>query len=249
MARTKIYFASDFHLGAPNAEISAQREQKIIAWLNSISEDVEELFLVGDIFDFWFEYNHVIPKGYIRFLGKLADLRAKNVPIHIFTGNHDLWLGDYLEKELGIKIYYAPLQIQRNGKSFFIGHGDGLGPGDKNYKRLKKIFTNPLCKWLFKWLHPDIGIGFASFLSRSSRAKQTAKETFVSKEDEWLYAYCERKIKEFPKTDYFIFGHRHLPLDITLENNYTRYINLGEWLSSYTYAVFDGQELSLLSYK
>ena len=248
MARTKIYFASDFHLGAPNEAVSAARERKIIAWLDSISDDVAELYLVGDIFDFWFEYKHAVPKGFIRFLGKLALLRDAGVAIHIFIGNHDLWLGDYLTKELGIIVHYEPLQIERNGQYFFIAHGDGLGPGDKNYKCMKRIFTNPLCKWLFKWLHPDLGIGLASFLSRRSRAQQSNTETFLGKENEWLYLYSNRKVKSLPHINYFIFGHRHLPLDLVLENESSRYINLGEWLHSYTYGVFDGQEMKLLTY-
>ncbi len=245
-----IYFASDFHLGAPTLEQSQAREKRILAWLEHIEADMTELFLVGDVFDFWFEYTSVVPKGFLRLLGKLADLRAKGKIIHFFTGNHDIWMFSYLQEELGIATYHAPIQIERGGKHFFIAHGDGLGPDDKGYKRLKKIFRNPFCQWLFKWLHPDIGTRLAAYLSRKSRAAQShSPEKFLGKDKEWLYLYSERKSAQIPQIDYFIFGHRHLPLDMPLNNGRSRYLNLGEWLNYDTYAVFDGQELHLREWK
>lgn len=241
----KIYFASDFHLGAPNYTASRERERLVVQWLDAIKEDAQAIYLVGDVFDFWFDYKTVVPRGYIRLLGKLAELREAGIAIYLFTGNHDLWYNDYFPTELDIPVYKAPIQIDINGKHFFVGHGDGLGPHDTGYKLMKKVFTNPLCKWLFRWLHPDLGVSLASFLSRRSRASQGYEETFVKPEDEWLYLYANRKLKALPHTNYFVFGHRHLPLDLTLDNGTSRYINLGEWFKAKTYAVFDGEELSL----
>ncbi len=240
-----IYFASDFHLGAPTWEASRERELKILRWLDSVAPTMQELFLVGDIFDFWYEYKSVIPKGYIQFLGKLAELRRAGIPIHFFTGNHDMWMFDYFTQELQIPIYQNSIQIERNGKQFFIGHGDGLGPADYGYKRLKWIFRNPLCQWLFGWLHPDIGTRLASYLSRRSRAAQVEPERFLGNDREWLVQYANRKLDLLPQTDYFVFGHRHLPLDVELKNGSSRYVNLGDWLSFFSYAVFDGEELHL----
>ncbi|MCH2044965.1 MAG: UDP-2,3-diacylglucosamine diphosphatase [Saprospiraceae bacterium] len=242
----KIYFASDFHLGIPNLTQSHLREAKIVRWLTSIQDHAERIFLVGDIFDFWFEYKTVVPKGYLRLLGKLAELRSKGIAIDYFTGNHDIWMFEYLDKELGIKIHRKPLYTTLKGKKFLIGHGDGLGPKDKGYKFLKKyIFNNRLCQWLFRWFHPDLGIRLALFFSQKSRNAQKDPEVFKGEEDEWLLAYAKRKVDQDPGLDYCIFGHRHLPLDLLLSNQRSRYINLGEWLDSFTYAVLDEQNIQL----
>jgi len=245
----KIYFASDFHLGTPTPEASRLREQKILRWLHSIENDAKSIYLVGDIFDFWFEYKTVVPKGAVRLLGKIAELSDRGIDIHFFVGNHDIWMFDYFPDELGITVHHQPIQIELNGKQFFVGHGDGLGPKDYGYKRLKKIFTNRLCQWLFGWLHPDIGMRIANHSSSASRTAQTAPEQFLGAEREWLLLYSNYKLKQLPAIDYFIFGHRHLPLDILLENQHSRYINLGEWFSQYTYAEFDGQDLHLKAFE
>jgi len=242
----KIYFASDFHLGAPNATQSLLREKCIVRWLDSIRHDAEEIYLVGDVFDFWFDYKRVVPKGYIRLLGKLAELRDQNIPIYFFQGNHDLWMFNYFQEELGIPIYNKPIQKNIKGKEFLIGHGDGLGPGDKGYKRMKKVFTNPFCQWLFRMVHPDLGIRIAQFWSGKSREQNMkTPEAFLGREQEWLYQYANKKLKVIPEIDYFIFGHRHLPLDLPLDNKRSRYINLGEWMNFNSYAVFDGEQLEI----
>lgn len=242
----KIYFASDFHLGAPNSQVSLEREKCIVRWLDQIKEDAEELYLVGDVFDFWFDYKRVVPKGYIRLLGKLAELRDRDLPIYFFRGNHDLWMFRYFEEELGIPIYSHPIRKTIKGKEFLIGHGDGLGPGDKGYKRMKKVFTNPVCQWLFGKVHPDLGIRIAHFWSGKSRTQnELSPETFLGREKEWLYQYASKKLKESPEIDYFIFGHRHLPLDLLLENKKSRYLNLGEWMNFNSYAVFDGDAIEI----
>ncbi len=239
----KIYFASDFHLGVPTYEKSLEREHRIVRWLDSIRNDAEELYLLGDVFDFWFEYKTVVPRGYVRLLGKLAELSDSGIKIHYFTGNHDMWTFDYLEKELNVTIYRAPIERVYNSKTFYIGHGDGLGPGDHGYKFIKKIFASKICQWLFARLHPNFGIGIANYFSKKSRiATGTTDENFLGEEKEWLVIYS-KEILAKKHFDYLIFGHRHLPLDIKI--NDSRYINLGDWIQYFTYGVFDGENFEL----
>jgi UDP-2,3-diacylglucosamine hydrolase len=246
-ANKKIYFLSDFHLGAPDAASSLQREKHVVRFLDEIKKDAAEIFLVGDMFDFWYEYRSVVPKGYTRLLGKLAELTDAGIPTHFFVGNHDMWMKDYFKKELNIPIYFEPKEFERNGKRFLIGHGDGLGPGDKGYKFLKRIFRNPVCQWLFGILPPVFGMGLANYLSRRSRAQTGAsEEIFLGEDKEWLIMYCKEVLKE-KKLDFFVFGHRHLAIDYRLNDN-SRYINLGDWIHYYTYAVFDGDNLQLRSF-
>ncbi len=240
----KVYFASDNHLGAPTAKDSLPREKKFVAWLDSIKEDAHAIFLMGDLFDFWFEYKRVVPKGFTRTLGKLAELSDAGIPITYFVGNHDLWMNGYFEEELNIPVFHNPQQLSINNKLFLIGHGDGLGPGDRGFKIMKKIFISPVSKWLFRWLHPDIGVRFAQYLSVNNKIiSGEADAKFMGEANEWLVQYCKRKLEE-QHYDYFIFGHRHLPLKINL-NQSSVYMNLGDWINYFTYAVFDGHNLVL----
>ncbi len=240
----KIYFASDNHLGAPTSKESLPREKKFVAWLDSIKHDAAVIFLMGDLFDFWFEYKTVVPKGFTRTLGKLAELTDSGIEINYFVGNHDLWMDGYFEEELNIPVYHKPQQYLINNISFFVGHGDGLGPYDKGFKRMKKVFTNPVAKWFFRWLHPDLGVRLAQHLSVNNRIiSGEADATFLGEDKEWLILYSKRKL-ESQHYDHFIFGHRHLPLEIQL-NEKSKYTNLGDWISYFTYAVFDGEKLSL----
>ena len=243
----KIYFASDQHFGAPTIEKSKVREQKFVKWLDEIKSDAEILFLLGDLFDFWFEYKKVVPKGFVRVLGKLAELKDSGIEIHFFVGNHDLWMRDYFETELNIPVYFKPQEFTLYNKTFLIGHGDGLGPGDNGYKRMKKVFTNPLSKWLYRWLHPDIGVGLAQHLSVKNKLISGDEDVkFLGEENEWLVLYCKKKLTE-KQYDYFVFGHRHLPLEIAVSEN-SKYINTGDWVIYFTYGVFDGEELMLKTY-
>ena len=242
----KIYFASDLHLGVPNREESLKREKLFVQWLEKIKSDAEAIYLLGDIFDFWFEYKKVVPKGYVRLLGKLAEISDKGIPIHIFTGNHDMWLFDYIESEINAHIYREPIHIYLKGKHFYIGHGDGMGPGDKVYKIVKKIFQNKLCQWLFERVHPNLGISIAQYWSKKSRIANTKNDRIYFGDKEWLTQFCKQKMKTI-NVDYFIFGHRHLPLEIDLGNQ-TKYINLGDWITYKSYAVFDGKKLELKHY-
>ena len=202
------------------------------------------MFLLGDLFDFWFEYKSVVPKGFTRTLGKLAEITDSGIPVYYFVGNHDLWMRGYFDQELNIPVYHTPQQFELNGQKFLIGHGDGLGPGDKGYKRMKKVFTNPLAKWLFRWLHPDLGVPLAQYFSVKNRLISGDEDIrFQGEENEWLVQYAKRKLQD-DHFDCFIFGHRHLPLDIQLSRD-SRYLNLGDWIQYYSYGVFDGKELSL----
>lgn len=240
----KTYFASDFHLGIDAALTSREREKKIVRWLQWAGRDAEAIYLVGDLFDFWFEYQKVIPKGHTRLIGQLASLRDAGLPIYIFTGNHDMWMFRYFEDELDIPIYRQPIVREIHGKTFFIGHGDGLGPGDHGYKMIKRIFVNRLCQWMFARLHPNFGIWLANYWSGRSRDLNREARYFLGKDKEWLYIFSEKESRSLP-ADYFIFGHRHLPIDCLLPNGRSRYINLGEWMSACSYAVFDGDSLRL----
>jgi UDP-2,3-diacylglucosamine hydrolase len=241
----KIYFASDFHLGVPSYEKSREREKRIVKWLCEIEKDAEEIYLVGDIFDFWFEYKRVVPKGFVRLQGKIADLCDNGIPVKVFIGNHDMWMFDYLPKELGIELIREPICTTYNGKVFMIGHGDGLGPGDHGYKFIKKIFRNRVCQWMFARLHPNFGIGLADRLSRSSRKKTKHEDRYLGDEKEFLVNYCKEVLQK-QHIDFFVFGHRHLPIDMPIGNS--RYINLGDWMSYFTYAEFDGSEMKFLNY-
>jgi UDP-2,3-diacylglucosamine hydrolase len=227
-------------LGVPSYEKSLEREKAIVSWLEYIEPTAKEIFLVGDIFDFWFEYKHAIPKGFVRLQGKIAQLTDSGIPVHVFTGNHDMWIFDYLPKELGIELHRHPVEREFNGKKFLIGHGDGLGPGDRGYKFIKKVFQNKFCQWSFARLHPNFGIWLANYSSRTSRtATGQEDEKFLGLENEWLYIYCQEVLQK-EHYDYFIFGHRHLPLRMELSDRST-YLNLGDWLKYRTFLVFDGE--------
>jgi len=245
--KNKIYFISDFHLGVPDYDSSLRREKKIVRWLEMIRKDAAELYLMGDVFDFWFEYRHTVPKGFVRLLGTLASMSDDGIKIHYFTGNHDMWVFDYLPQEIGLTIYREPVQRTINGKKFYIGHGDGLGPGDHGYKFIKKIFANKFCQWLFARLHPNTAISIAEYFSRKSRVSTgNYDEQYLGDDKEFLVVFS-KSILEKEHFDYFIFGHRHLPLDIRL-NEKSRYVNLGEWINYSMYAVFDGSDLKFLNY-
>ncbi|WP_109832009.1 UDP-2,3-diacylglucosamine diphosphatase [Reichenbachiella versicolor] len=237
----KIYFASDFHLGAPNIEASKERESKILKWLDLISEDAKVLFLVGDIFDFWFEYNHVVSRGSIRFLGKLAELSDKGIRIILFSGNHDIWYRDYLHSEFDIELVYKPQTYQLGTKKFYIAHGDGLGKGDTKFKILKSFFTNKLCIWLFKWVHPDLGISLAKLWSKYSKAK--AKDNEIPAKEQRLIEYSS-EIEKKEHHDYYLYGDVHKEAYVEI-NSSSHYVNLGEWIKKKSFGVFDGSSFQL----
>jgi UDP-2,3-diacylglucosamine hydrolase len=239
----KLYFASDIHLGAISYATSREREDRLIRWLDMIKTDAAEVFLMGDVFDFWFEYKTVVPKGYIRFLGKMAELADSGIKIYFFKGNHDMWMFDYFTREFGAVIVSDELEIERNGKKFYLHHGDGLGPGDRKYKILKKFFRSSLCQWLFARIHPNLGVGVANYWSSHSRIANAGKDEPKPGMHEWLVTFCQDLLKT-QYFDYLVFGHRHKTRDVMITEK-SRYVNLGEWVNTYSYAEFDGRELHL----
>lgn len=242
----KAYFASDFHLGAPDMSKSRIREKKIVQWLQEIRPQTGALFLVGDLFDFWFEYKHVVPKGYTRFLAEVSRFVDDKIPVYVYTGNHDIWMFDYLQEELGVEVLYQPIIFQMNGQRFFVGHGDGLGPGDTKFKFLKKVFTFPLFQWMFGWVHPNVGVGIAQTWSNHSRTNPE-EEVFMGEEKERLIVFAKEQLAVHP-ANYYIFGHRHLPMDIRIGKD-ARYINLGDWIYNFTYLEYDGTQVELKKYQ
>lgn len=248
MGQKKVYFISDAHLGMHPEDKSRVREKLLVSWLDGIKNEASELYLMGDIFDFWHEYKHVVPRGFIRFLGKLAELADNGVKIYFFTGNHDIWAYNYLKKELGAEIHHKPLVREFNGKRFFLAHGDGLGPGDFFYKLLKGIFRNRILQFLFARLHPNFAVWLGKTWSKNSRySKGIVAEDFAGGKEELQIVFAMNTLKK-EHYDYFIFGHRHIPYDIQLGAK-SRIINLGDWIYSFTYAVFDGSNLNLLQFK
>lgn len=243
-ASKKVYFLSDFHLGAPDYATSLVREKKIVRFLEHIRQDAHTIFILGDLFDFWYEYKKVVPKGYVRILGKLAEITDAGIHIFFFVGNHDMWMRGYFEKELNIPVYFQPAEYQFNDKKFLVGHGDGLGPGDHRYKFIKKIFRNKLSQKLFGMLHPSWGMGLADYFSRKSRAATGSRdERFLGEHREWLITYCRDTLQQ-KHIDYFVFGHRHLPVEFPL-NEESIYFNLGDWIKYFSFAVFDGKSMHL----
>ncbi len=241
----KTIFFSDVHLGIDAAYPSRVREQMLVNWLQTHCSDASALYIVGDLFDFWHEYRMVVPKGFTRLLGQLAHMRDQGIDIHFFTGNHDLWVKDYFQEELGLIVHTKPIQVSIGRHDFFIGHGDGLGPADRGYKLMKKVFTNPICQWAFRWLHPDLGIRLALACSRRSRGSLPEREfRWNGEKNEWLALYCQRKISQGITPDFFVFGHRHLAVDWQLNETESRYINLGDWMYHFTWVEYDGQQLS-----
>lgn len=212
-----------------------------------VSENARQVYLMGDLFDFWYEYKKVIPKGYVRLQGKVAELCDRGIDVFFFKGNHDMWMFSYFQEELGVELISDELEFETNGKKFFLHHGDGLGDGDYSYKFLKKIFRNRICIWLFGILPNRVALGIAHYFSSKSRLANEKRDEVFDRDSEWLLHYCNDRVEDTPY-DYMIFGHRHLPLDIEL-NNGGRYINLGEWIHHSTYAEFDGNDLKLKTFE
>ncbi len=252
MTTNKIYFASDFHFGIPDHDTSLVREKRFIDWLETVSADASAIFIMGDIFDFWFEYKTVVPKGYVRLLGTLAKITDSGIPVHVFKGNHDIWAFDYLKKEIGIHLHRKAEIFEFDGKKFYLAHGDGLGPGDKGYKFLKYVFEAKINQFLFRWLHPDIGIHMGLFFSKRSRmANDLKNKGTTDKHDvngEMLYQYAMKKAKDFPNVDFFIFGHRHIVLHEKITGK-AQLIILGDWISIFSYAIFENGQMKTKYWK
>jgi UDP-2,3-diacylglucosamine hydrolase len=236
------------HLGLHPPDKSLEREKLFVEWFKEIRHDAAAIYLLGDIFDFWHEYKRVVPRGFTRFLGTLSETIDSGIPVHFFTGNHDIWIYDYLPTETGVKLYREHITTDIHGKTFFIGHGDGLGKGDVGYKILKGVFTNKVLQWLFSRLHPNFSMWFGHNWSKSSRyAKGIIPEDFAGEKKEFQIQFAKETLKN-QAIDYFVFGHRHIPMDVQIGNK-ARLINLGDWINNFTYAVFDGDDLELKAFR
>ncbi|MCF8296302.1 MAG: UDP-2,3-diacylglucosamine diphosphatase [Saprospiraceae bacterium] len=240
----KIYFVSDAHLGIPTYEKSLVREKLLVKWLDEIKSDAEEIYLLGDIFDFWHEYKRAIPKGFVRIFGKLAELTDSGIKIHFFTGNHDIWCYDYFQKELNLTVHKKPISKEILGKKFFLGHGDGLGPKDFGYKFIKRVFAGKLNQWLFARLHPNFGIGLGLLFSKRSNHKQGDDHlVFLGEDNEWQYVFAKEKLQK-EHFDYFVFGHRHISIIKEITDK-SKFVILGDWITKFSYGVFDGEKFEL----
>ena len=246
--KSKIYFISDVHLGLYPQSKSREREKLLVEWMDTIKHETAELYLMGDIFDFWHEYKHVIPKGFTRFFGRLAEMADGGTKMYFFSGNHDIWTYRYLNDELGIEIHHKPLIKEINGLRFFLAHGDGLGPGDNGYKLLKGAFRNKFLQFVFARLHPNFALWLGKTWSKNSRySKGIVAEEFAGEEGELQLLYAKTELKK-QHYDFFVFGHRHIPWDIKLGDK-CRVINLGDWIYSFTYGVLDGKNFELKQFK
>ena len=240
---SKIYFASDFHLGLPAGSNPIDREKRVVKWLNSIAPEAKEIYLIGDIFDFWWEYKLVVPKGFTRFLGTIALITDSGIPVHFFTGNHDMWIGKYLVDECGIIIHSSPFFATFNGKNFYLAHGEGLGSKNVGYKILLSIFRNRPLQFLYSALHPSIGVGIGHSWSLNSRLGKGISLPFLGEEKEDLIRHSKNILKN-NKVDYFLYGHRHLAMTYTLEEGAEIFF-LGDWIQKGDYAEWNGDELIL----
>jgi UDP-2,3-diacylglucosamine hydrolase len=248
----KTYFISDAHLGSLATQDPKEQEKHLCRFLDEIKPQAESLYMLGDIFDFWFEYRNAVPKGHTRLLGKLSELTDAGIAVHFFTGNHDIWCKDYLTRECGVIMHHQPESINIKGKTFFLAHGDGLGDESKSFRFLRSIFHNPFCQWLFRWLHPDLGLPFGLNWAENSRIKHMqggteADPPYMGEDNEPLVLFAKKYIKEHPQTDYLIFGHRHIELDLMLTRQ-NRLLILGDWITQFTYAEFLNGELTLKNF-
>lgn len=245
----KVYFLSDAHLGSWAIEHKRQQERRLVRFLDTIRHNASAVYLMGDMFDFWNEYRYVVPKGYTRFLGKLSELTDEGIEVHFFIGNHDIWTYGYLEKECGLQVHYTPITQEIGDKIFFLAHGDGLGDPDPKFRFIRKVFHSRTCQFLLNTLHPRWGMWFGLSWAKHSMMKHKSKgeEKFLGEEREYLVQFSKEYLKSHPDIDFFIYGHRHIELDINISER-SRMLILGDWITKFTYAVFDGEQLYMEQY-
>ncbi len=250
-----IYFISDAHLGSRALEHRRQQERRLVRFLDEIKDKAEAIYMLGDIFDFWYEYKTVVPRGFTRFLGKVSELTDAGIEVHFFTGNHDIWAYGYLEEECGMTIHRAPETISLADKTFYLAHGDGLGDHDRKFLFLRSVFHNRVCQWLFSKVHPSWGLTLGLNWAKRNRLRHAAKAPngeggdpgYRGEANEPLVRYAKEYLASHPDVNYFLFGHRHIELDLMLTHS-SRMLILGDWITQCTYAVFDGQQLYLENY-
>ena len=240
----KVYFISDLHLGAGTMDKPLDYERRVVRFLDSIIDDCDELYLLGDIIDYWFEYKHVVPRGFTRFLGKIGEMTDRGIKVHWFTGNHDIWIFDYIPQETGAIVHHEPLQTEIQGKKFYLAHGDGIGEDTKSYKLMAGFFRSPLCQKLYRLIHPDWATAFAHRWSRHSRLAGSKFPDYLGETREHLVVFAKQYIAQYPDTDYLLFGHRHIMLDLMLSRS-SRMMILGDWITHFSYAVLENGQLSL----
>lgn len=247
----KAYFFSDAHLGLDAKVSSKEREKRLVKQLKTAAQDASVIYLLGDMFDIWYEYKYAVPKGYVRLLGTLAELCDAGLEIHYFTGNHDMWITDYLSKEIGLRVSEVHRHENIFGTHFYIGHGHGIGKADAKYARaLKYIFRNPVLRFAYDWLHPDIGLWLANKLSRQKRYLEGFTADPYYGDDKEFSAQFVTEVKELPEfkdTRYFVFGHRHILVNKPITEDKTLVV-LGNWIDEFSYGVFDGEQFTLERY-
>lgn len=241
-----VYFLSDAHLGSRAIAHGRTQERRLVNFLDSIKHNAAAVYLLGDIFDFWYEFKLVVPKGYTRFLGKISELTDLGVEVHFFIGNHDIWCGDYLEKECGVTVHRQPLTCEIYGKEFFLAHGDGLGDTDAKFKLLRAMFHSSFLQRMFSMIHPRWSIELGLEWAKHSRLKRAGEgePQYMGEEGEPLVLFTKNYLKDHPDINYFIYGHRHIMLDLMLSRS-SRMLILGDWVKEFSYAVFDGENMFL----
>jgi len=246
-----IYFISDAHLGSLALSHRRTQERRLVNFLDAIKDKAEAIYMLGDMFDFWFEYTDVVPKGFTRFLGKISELTDMGVEVHYFMGNHDQWCGNYLIEECGVILHREPYTCEICGKEFYMAHGDGLDYDDHNWKTrlLFTCFKSRTLKRFASMIHPHWFIRFGRNWAKHSRMKREngQEKPYQGEDKEGLVLYAKEYLKTHPLINYFIFGHRHIQLDHSLSDD-CRIIILGEWISLFTFAVFDGDNLYVDNY-
>lgn len=245
--RNKIYFLSDVHLGSVFHKDSIEVERKMCRWFDAVKHDAKAIYLMGDIFDYWFEYKNVVPRGFTRVLGKLSELTDSGIPIYFFIGNHDIWLTDYLSSECGLIIERKPVVRILEGKTFFLAHGDGLGDESASFKFIRKIYHNKFLRILYAAVHPRWTMAFASTWSNYSRVNGDITP-YMGEEKEYLIRFSKEYLKTTPNINYFIFGHRHIMLNLALKSD-SNIVILGDWMTYFSYAVFDGDTMELKQFE
>ncbi len=241
-----VYFLSDAHLGSRAIEHSRTQERRLVNFLDKIKDQASAIYFLGDMFDFWYEFKYVVPKGFTRFLGKLSELTDKGIEVHFFVGNHDLWCGDYLTKECGVVLHREPLTCEIYGKEFYLAHGDGLGDPDTKFKVLRSAFRSKTLQRMFSAIHPRWSINWGLAWAKHSRLKhiKNNEPVYMGEDKEYLVLYTKSYLESHPDINYFIYGHRHIELDLMLSRS-SRILILGDWVQYFTYAVFDGENLFL----
>ena len=245
-----VYFLADAHLGSLAIPHQRMQERRLVRFLDSIKTKAAAVYLLGDMFDYWYEYRYVVPKGFTRFLGKLSELTDMGVEVHYFTGNHDIWTYGYLEQECGVILHRQPLTVEIYGRVFYLAHGDGLGDPNRKFQFLRWVFHNRTCQRLFSTLHPRWSMQFGLQWAKRSRLKRLdGKEPpYMGEDQEHLVLYTKEYLETHPNIDVFIYGHRHIELDLILRKDGARMMILGDWIWQFTYAVFDGEHLLLEEY-